>query len=202
MFICFIMRKYIAFIQSVSNKEWEVGEMLSNEINNNSNLSECLSEVFNIKSFKELIERLKMISADNLDASIIIVIYAHSDSEHLVFKDLNTPDKDFSDYINWAELDEVLNLLYKVHGPNVSIIFLSCFSSLYAQAISLPHIPIMAAEGVVSSRRAGEQLIIFFDKVCTDFDTKTAYDFMIESFPLEEEVNRDKKDRAILKLYI
>ena len=196
------MRKFIAIIQSVTEKEWEVGEMLCDEINNNPDFSESEAKVFYVKTFQELKDQLNMVSIENRDAFIIIVIYAHSDSKHLIFKDFNVPDKDYNDYIKWEEFDNVLTSLYKVHETIITVIFLSCHSSSYAKTVNLPHIPILAAEGVVSSRRAGEQLVEFFNKACTGSDTETAYGFMIESFPVEEEIHRNERDRSILKLYM
>jgi len=196
------MRKYIAFIQSVTEKEWEVGKMLSDKIYYNPDFLECKSDVFDVKTFQELKDKFNKVSLENRDASIIIVIYAHSDSKHLIFKDFNVPDKDYNGYIQLEEFDNVLTSLYKVHETNVTVIFLSCHSSSYAKTINSPHIPIIAAEGIVSSRRAGEQLDKFFDKVCTGSDTETAYNFMIELYSIEDEMCRDEDDKSILRLYM
>lgn len=196
------MKKYITFIQSVTEKEWELGKMLCEDINYNPDNSECDSDVFNVKTFQELKDILLIISDTKQDAYIIIVIYAHANPESLVFKDINKPDENYNDCVQWSMLDEILNYLYGVHEMKISIIFISCCSSVYAETVDSPHIPIIAAEGKISSRRAGEQLYEFFKKICTGYSVKEAYEFMIESFPIEEELNRNEKDKSILKLYI
>lgn len=198
------MKTCIAFIQSVSGKEWEIGEMINDEINHNPNYCDCNSETFCAKTYQELEKALEIISNYNQLDSIIIQIDAHSNSEYLVFKDVQEQDKDKnSDCVEWSRLYEKLNCLYKKEQDrNMVIIFISCYSSTYAKTINSPHIPIMAAEGKIAPRRAGEQLIKFYDRICTGSNIKEAYDYMINSFPIEDELKRDEKDKSILKLYM
>lgn len=197
------MRKFIVFIQSVSANEWEVGEIQSNEINHNPDYSDYGSEVFYIKTFEGLKNKLMSISNNDRDSYIVIQITAHSNSEGIVFKDINNINReDFVEYVRWSEFHEVLEQLHNTFGTNITLILISCYSSVYAESIKTLLVPIIAAEGEISARRAGEQLIKFYEKICTGSTVKEAYDFMIESYPIEDEMHRNENDRSILKLYM
>lgn len=197
------MRNLIVFIQSVSGREWEVGEIIDSDIKHNPTNLCCTSEVFHIKSFKGLNEKLKLICEKNQDASIIIQIVAHSNLECIGFKDVNSQNRDeFCDYAKWSEIEKVLNYLYKSNGTNITVIFISCYSSIFAESLKSPHVPIIAADGEIVARRAEEQLIRFYEKLCAGSTMKEAFDYMANLFPIENELCRNENDRSILKLYM
>lgn len=197
------MRKYIAFIQSVSNKDWEVGEIICNEIKHNPQYEEWCSEVFYAKTFQELENLLMLISNNIRETLILIQIDAHSNSEGFAFKDVNNPNKDeCSDYVEWTKFNDVLAYLYDTQGTNITLIFVSCCSSLFAESLQSPHVPIIAAEGTVSPRRAEEQLIKLYEGICMGASLKEAFELMTKEYPIEDERSRDKDSRSILKLYM
>lgn len=197
------MKRNIVFIQSVSEKEWENGEIQNEEINHNPNYFDCESNVYYIKRFNDLRELLMSISDNTRDALIIIQIDAHSNPNGIFFKDVNNPDKEgCNDYVKWSEFNDIFVHLYNTLGTNITLIFISCYSSRFAESIKSPHISIIAAEGEIAPRRAGEHLNKFYKKICTGKSVEEAYDFMVKSFPLKEELKRNENDRAILKLYM
>ena len=71
------MKRNIVFIQSVSEKEWEIGEIQNEEINHNPNYFDCESNVYYIKTFEDLRDLLTSISDNNRDTLMIIQIDAH-----------------------------------------------------------------------------------------------------------------------------
>ena len=197
------MERNIVFIQSVSEKEWEIGEIQNEEIIHNPNYSDCESNVYYIKTFEDLRDLLTSISDNNRDSLMIIQIDAHSNHEGLAFRDVNNPNKEeCNDYVKWSEFNDILVHLYNTLGTNITLIFISCYSSVFAESIKSPHISIIAAEGEIAPRRAGEHLNKFYEKICTGKSVEEAFNFMMESFPLEEEFKRNINDRAILKLYM
>ena len=196
------MRKYIAFIQSVSNREWEVGEIICNEIVHNPEYKECCSKVFYIKTFQELTNLLISISDNIRDALIVVQIDAHSNSEGFAFRDVNNPNKDeYSEYVEWIKFYDVLVHLHDTQGANITLIFVSCYSSSFAESLQSPHVTIIAAEGKVSPRRAEEQLLKFYREICMGASVEEAYELMIKEYPIEEERNREEDNRSVLKLY-
>lgn len=197
------MKRNIVFVQSVSGSEWEIGEIQNEEINNNPNYLDCESKVWYVKSFNELRDWLMSIGSDLRDSSIIIQIDAHSNSEGIALRDVNNWDKEgCNDYVKWSDFNDVLTHLYNTLGTNITLIFISCCSSSFAESLKSPHIPIIAAVGEIAPRRAGEYLNKFYEKICTGRSVEEAFNFMMASFPLEEEINRNINDRAILKLYM
>lgn len=197
------MKRYVVFIQSVSGTEWEIGEIQDCEINHNPEYLNCKSEVLYIKKFKDLQNLLMSIANNIRDTPIIIQIDAHSNPEGIAFRDVEDQSREgYADYVMWSEFNDILTHLYKTLGTCITLIFISCYSSTFAETIKAPHIPIIAAEGKIEPRRAGELLSKFYEKACTGANTEEAYISMIESFPIEEERKRDVHDRAILKLYI
>lgn len=197
------MKRYILFVQSVSGSDWEIGEIQNEEINNNSNYFDCKSKVCYVKSFNDLRNWLMSIGDNLRDSSIIIQIDAHSNSEGIAFRDVNNCDKEeCNDYVKWSDFNDVFDHLFNTLGTNITLIFISCYSSSFAESLKSPHIPIIAAEGEIAPRRAGEHLNKFYEKICTGKSVEEAYNYMMESFPLEEEIKRNNNDRAILKLYM
>lgn len=194
--------KRIAFIQSVSANEWEIGEIQSFNINNNPNYSNYYSEVFYFKTFQELKNMLMSIDCVP-DGYIIIQISAHSNLDGIAFKDINSSNvNEYVEFVEWSNFNNILLHLYNRFGMSITLIFISCYSSSYVESIKSPHIPIIAAEGEIVSRRAGEHLSKFYENICAGACTKDAYNNMIESFPIEDELKRNEKDRSILKLYM
>lgn len=197
------MKHYIAFIQSISGKEWEVGEIINHAISYNPDYCDYYSEVYHIKTYEDLKNILYSIADQYHDCPVTIQIDAHANKEGLVFKDVKSPDKDIcTDYVQWASLKDVLGKLFESCGTKITLIFVSCYSTILAEILDTPHIPLIVAEGEIAPRRAEEQLLCFYNKLCTGSNIQEAYDSMIQFFPINEETKQAKDNKSILKLYM
>ena len=192
--------KYLIFIQSLKPKEWEVGEIIAYEIAHNPKYVDCHPCLFLVNNYQEVLdilinEKYMFPQVTNEDA-IVIQIDAHSNENGLYFYDKNLKS---TSYIKWQEFNNLLNLLYSKYGENILVILVSCLSAPFFQKIDSPHIKIIAADNIVSPRRAEEQLLKFYNSFCTGKCFEQAYDDMIKAFPVEDELKRESKEKSILR---
>lgn len=187
------------FFQSLFPKEWEVGAIIENEIAYNPHYENCHSVLFQVKCYEDLYNAL--ITNNNIlpkiakEDYIIIQIDAHSNEEYLTFRGDNSTEEEC---ISWKDFFALLNKLYSNYGENILIILVSCLSAPFFKKIESPHIKIIAADNIVSPRRAEEQLLKFYNTFCTGKSFEEAYDDMIKAFPIEDELKRES-NKSILR---
>jgi len=195
------MKKLILFIQSVSDPEWEVGEVLQWDIAHNPNYRDSDSRVLYAKNFKVLLNIIEDVK-ETVCESITIQIDAHSNIQGLVFKNKESKKwEEYEDYVPWENINKSFDTLYKKFGNKILLIFISCYSASFFAVLPSPHVPVIAAEGLVAPRRAEEQLQVFYDNLCTGNSVEESYNKMTEKFPIEEEIKRMAEQRAILKFF-
>ena len=155
--------RYLLFFQSLFPKEWEVGAIIENEIAYNPHYDDCHSILFHVKYYKNLhnnmVIKSNILTKISKEDYIIIQIDAHSNKEYLTFRGDNSTEED---YISWKDLYVLRNKLYSYYGENILNILVSCLSAPYFQKIDSQHI-IIAADNIVSLRRAEEQLLKFYN---------------------------------------
>lgn len=194
---------YYFFLQSVSSREYEAGEILFEHLSDNPNVNGIAYPPFKAKTLQDMERFVKNIIASvNANDKIVIYVDIHSNERTFTFKDILSQNKaDFTEYHPWECLDGMFNLLYMKYGRNILIIFISCFSSVYFSSMKSPHVYVIAAEGEVNPMRARQMLTILYDEFCKNENTKQAYDKMTQEFPLEEEQRNTDTYKAVLKLF-
>ena len=187
--------RVIYFIQSVSEHEWEVGEIIQNEIEHNPDYKDTYSKVLYAKKFvqlKSIIAQIANIVSPEDD--LVIQIDAHSNTEGIAFKDVNKPDKEHcEDFVSWDCLRESLDMLYERFQSKVLLIFVSCCSATYFSALHSPHVKVFAADGLLYPRRAEELLLCFYKNFCTGKTIEESFDAMQSAFPINDEKLRENK---------
>lgn len=201
--MCSAMKTYIAFLQSVSGNEWFDAESVCWDINTDPENIECKSEVFYIKSYNELKDMLSYIVEKHDGDNIIIQIGAHSNIQGISFKDINNSDKEqYSDFASWSKVRDLVCNIYNNYSNVILLVFVSCLSAEFVKSLESHHMPIIAAEGKVDPRRASEQLLMIYQKVCKGVDLEDAYNTMLQKYPFEGKICREENERSILKLFI
>lgn len=193
--------KYILFIESVKEKEWEVGAIINNDIVYNPDYSDTRSDHVKIKNSKELKQILtEFIIGINEKDYVIVHIDAHSNQFELGFR--NDPDIDDTHNIQpWGDVVKMCNSLFGKFYERALFVFASCLSALYFKDLPFHQYNIIAAENEVDPRRMKEQLLVFYKSFCFGNSFEHAYDDMIQRFPIEDELKRDKKEQSILRFY-
>lgn len=193
--------RVIYFIQSVSEHEWEVGEIIQNEIEHNPDYKDAYSKVLYAKKFvqlKSIIAQIANIVSPEDD--LVIQIDAHSNTEGIAFKDVNNPDKEHcEDFVSWDCLRESLDMLYERFQSKVLLIFVSCCSATYFSALHSPHVKVFAADGLLHPLRAEELLLCFYKNFCTGKTIEESFDAMQSAFPINDEKLRENK--ALFYMY-
>lgn len=191
----------IYFIQSVSEHEWEVGEIIQNEIEHNPDYKDTYSKVLYAKNFIELKSILQQIvNIVSPEDYLVIQIDAHSNTDGIAFRDVNNPDKEHcEDFVSWDCLQESLDMLYRKFQGKVLLIFVSCCSAAYFSALRSPHVKVFAADGLLHPRRAEELLLFFYKNLCTGKSIEESFDAMQSTFPINIEKLRENK--ALFYMY-
>lgn len=194
---------YIYFIQSVTKCEWEVGEIMHNEIQNNPKFCNCISQIFYAKTSSDFVCKLnEIVSCKNDDDFIVIQLVAHSNQTIITFKNVECENPDeIGDEISWIFFNEIFDKLYNKFKSQVLLILITCESANYFATLTSPHIHVIAAEGNINSHRAEKQLFTFYNELNKGNDFEQSYLSMIEKYPIAEERKRTGKDMAILKYY-
>lgn len=192
---------YIFFIESLV-KEWPTGKIIANEINQDYE-DKAVAYPCDVRSFDELkTVFMDIVNCVNKEDKVVIQIDAHSDANGITFKSVESQDKNScTDYRSWDDVTKLLDLLYQHFGDNVLVVFVSCLSASYFSGLSSPHINIIAADGIIDPRKSEERLLVFYKHFCSGSDFNQSYKAMIEKFPLEKEMEIEKKHRAVLKLF-
>ena len=187
--------RVIYFIQSVSEHEWEVGEIIQNEIEHNPDYKDTYSKVLYAKNFIELKSILQQIvNIVSPEDYLVIQIDAHSNTDGISFRDVNNPDKEHcEDFVSWDCLQESLDMLYRKFQGKVLLIFVSCCSAAYFSALRSPHVKVFAADGLLHPRRAEELLLFFYKNLCTGKSIEESFDAMQSTFPINIEKLRENK---------
>lgn len=193
--------KYILFIESVKEKEWEVGAIIDNDIKYNPDYKDfrtCYIKIKNSKELRVLLEDYsKVIAAED---NAIVHIDAHLNEMELGFR--NDPQiEDSHNVLSWNDVYDMCVSLFKENDDRILFVFASCFSALYFRKMPAPHIRVIAAENAVAPRRMEEQLLVFYKSFCSGKTFEDAYNDMIQKYPIEYELNRDEKEQSILRLY-
>lgn len=193
--------KYILFIESVKEKEWEVGAIINNDIKYNPDYKDvkcCYVKIKNSSDLRNvLVELSKLIKEDDY---VIVHIDAHSNEFELGFR--NDPDiEDTYNIQSWDDVAKMCDFLFGKFNDRILFVFASCLSSLYFRNLPSPHFNVIAAENKIAPRRMEEQLLVFYNSFCSGNSFKHAYDDMIKRFPIEDEVSRDEKAQSILRFY-
>lgn len=192
---------YIQFIESVKEKEWEVGAIINHDIEYNPDYSDVKSYYKKIKNSIELKHVLtNFIIGINEEDYVIVHIDAHSNQFELGFR--NDPNIDDSYNIQpWDEVVKMCDSLFGKFNERVLFVFASCLSALYFKDLPSHHYNIIAAENEVDPQRMKEQLLVFYKSFCFGNSFEHAYYDMIQRFPIEDELKRDKKSQSILRFY-
>lgn len=192
---------YILFIESVKEKELEIGAIINNDIKYNPNykyIRTCHVKIKNSKELRDLLEDYsKVIAAEDY---AIVHIDAHSNEMELGFR--NDPRlEDSHNILSWNDLYDMCNCLFEKYNGRVLFVFASCLSALYFKKQPSSSFSVIAAENKVDPHRIEEQLLVFYNSFCSGNSFEQAYNKMIQRFPIEEELTRDEKKQSILRFY-
>lgn len=191
------------FLQSVSSREYEAGEILFDHLSDNPNVNVIAYPPFKAKSLQDM-ERFvnNIIASVNANDKIVFYVDIHSNERTFTFKDVLSQNKaDFTEYHPWECLNGMFNMLYEKYGRNILVIFISCFSTVYFSSLKSPHVHVIAAEGEVNPMRARQMLTILYDEFCKNENVEQAYYEMTRKFPIEEEQRKTDTYKAVLKLF-
>lgn len=194
------MKRFI-FIQSVSSREFIVGEAIFSKIISNATDVEniMVDSPYPVLSFEEMQKIIETIANEMTNSDkLFICIDAHANGSTIYFKATNSSD---TSNVVWERFEEILNLLYNKFGKNALMIFVACCSASYFSTLESPHIPIIAAEGVINAWRAKKLLSVFYEELYNNSTIEQAYDAMIQEFPLEDEIKIEGNHKAVLKLF-
>ena len=195
---------FFVSIQSLCGADGEAaGNMLFNHFIEHPNSNAIVTTPIKVKSFNELNTIIGWINSSiSRDNYVVICIDAHSCENNLTFKDASSDNKeDFAEYIEWKKIDEVIEELYPKFQKNILVIFISCRAASYFASSKTSHVSVLAPEGEVNALRAKELLTVFYDIYCESNNIELAYKEMIKKFPLEEEMQKKNKYKAVLKLF-
>ena len=193
--------KYILFIESIKEKEWEVGAIINNDIVYNPDYSDTRSYHVKVKNSKEVKHVLTefVIGIDEEDY-VIVHIDAHSNQFELGFR--NDPDiNDTHNIQPWGDVVKMCDSIFSKFNERALFVFASCLSALYFKYLPSYHYNIIAAENEVDPQRMKEQLLVFYKSFCSGNSFERAYNNMIQKFPVKAELERDEKKRSILKYF-
>lgn len=189
------------FLQSVSAHEWEVGEIMDDEISHNPEYKDCTSCVKYVKCFNDFTNIIDSLSKTDSNDYYIVQIVGHSNMEKLAFKDVNCDKfENWEDEIEWTELYNYLMDIDNNLKERLLLVFITCYSASFFASVN-PPINIIASEGDVSSHRAEELLFKLYKEIINGYDFEAAYNLMLKKYPLDEEYKRDKKKMAVLKYF-
>ena len=194
---------YFFFLQSVSSREYEAGEILFDHLSDNPNVNVIAYPPFKAKSLQDM-ERFvnNIIASVNANDKIVFYVDIHSNERTFTFKDVLSQNKaDFTEYHPWECLIGMINMLYEKFGRNILVIFISCFSSVYFSSLKSPHVYVIAAEGKVNPMIARQMLNRLYDEICKNENVEQAYNEMTREFPIEEEQRKTDIYKAVLKLF-
>lgn len=193
----------IIFIQSVSGKEWEIGEIMHNAIHNNPEYENCTSYLRYAKSFDEL-ATLVDAAINEFDTKdyVIIQLVSHSNKDVIAFRNVASNNAEvWNDEKLWICMQDLIEKLYYKFGNHALFISISCESESYFKRITYPHINLIGGEDGVSSHRAEELLFSFYKALNESNDFEISYNTMISKFPIEEELKREERERAVMRFF-
>ncbi len=194
---------HIVFIQSVSGKEWEIGEIMHNAIKDNPEYGSCVSYLCYAKNFEELSQIVDAI-INSIDANdnVIIQLVTHSNKDIIAFRDVKSQDANtWNDERSWNCVGELLEKLYRKYKAHALLISISCYSDSYFKSLNSHHINLIGSEGEISSHRAEEQLFTFYKTLNNVGDFELSYNAMIQKFPITEDCESGQKGRAIMRFF-
>lgn len=193
--------KLILFVESVKEKEWEVGAIINNDIMHNPEITDVKTCYIKIKNSTELRLLLEFFSNGiKYDDFVIVHIDAHSNEFELGFR--NDPNIEDSHNIqSWEDVVKMCDSLFGKYNGRVLLVFASCLSALYFKNRPSSSFCVIAAENKVDPHRMEEQLLVFYNSFCSGNNFEKAYHDMIQKYPIEEELARDDKKQSILRFY-
>lgn len=195
------MKISFIFLQSVSAHEWEVGEIMNDEINHNPEYMNCTSCVTYVKCFKDFTNIIDSLCKIKSSDYYIVQIVGHSNKEKLAFKDVRCNKfEDWEDEIEWTEVYDYLMHIDDNLKRRLLFVFITCYSASFFSSVN-PPINIIASEGDVSSHRAEELLFKLYKEINNGYDFESAYNLMLKKYPLDEEYKREKEKMAILRYF-
>lgn len=193
--------KLILFVESVKEKEWEVGAIINNDITYNPDITDVKTCYVKIKNSTELRRLLENISNGIKDDDFVIVhIDAHSNEFELGFR--NDPNiEDSHNLQSWDDVVKMCDSLFSKINGRALLVFASCLSALYFKNLPSLCYSVIAAENKVDPHRMEEQLLVFYKSFCSGNNFEKAYHDMIQKYPIEEELTRDENKQSILRFY-
>jgi hypothetical protein len=194
--------KYIVFIESIKDNEWEVGAIIHNEITHNPDYKDIQSCIIQVRNDIELKKVLSNLSATIIkEDDVIIQIDAHSNENELSFRNDSYQDDSYNT-LTWDDVVNMCDSIFGKYNDRVLFIFASCLSALYFKKKQpSPVFCVIAAENIVAPRRMEEQLLVFYKSFCSGNSFEQAYNEMIQRFPIDEELRRDEKKQSVLRFY-
>ncbi len=193
--------KYLLFIESVKEKEWEVGAIIENDIKFNpgyEDVSTCHVKITNWIELREVLVEFSEVV--KIEDNAIIHIDAHSNEAELGFR--NDPNlEDLYNIQSWDDVVKMCDSLFEKYNGKVLFVFASCLSALFFKKQPSISFSVIAAENKVDPHRMEEQLLVFYNSFCSGNSFEQAYNEMIQRFPIEEELERGEKKQSVLRFY-